>query len=73
MSPSTFLASRRSLALLIMTLVACVYLLSISKVAQADEHVFKDKVAVITGTSHGLGRELALLAAAKEMKLVTFG
>lgn len=70
MSPSTLLASRRSLALLIMTLVACVYLLSISKVAQADEHVFKDKVAVITGTSHGLGRELALLAAAKEMKLV---
>ncbi|SDU25562.1 SDR family NAD(P)-dependent oxidoreductase [Halopseudomonas salegens] len=70
MSSIRWLASRRSLALLVMSVVACIYLLSVSKPAQADEHVFKDKVAIITGTSYGLGRELALLAAAKEMKLV---
>tara|TARA_R110000824_G_scaffold4480_7_gene21637 strand:- start:30340 stop:31128 length:789 start_codon:yes stop_codon:yes gene_type:complete len=38
--------------------------------AQADDSVFEGKVAVITGSSYGLGRELALLGAAEGMKLV---
>lgn len=37
---------------------------------QADESDFKGKVAVITGSSNGLGKELALLAASEGMKLV---
>ncbi|WOD11934.1 SDR family NAD(P)-dependent oxidoreductase [Pseudomonas sp. NyZ704] len=38
--------------------------------AQAQDSPFDDKVAVITGSSYGLGRELALLGAAEGMKLV---
>ncbi|MFD1700792.1 SDR family NAD(P)-dependent oxidoreductase [Halopseudomonas phragmitis] len=38
--------------------------------AQADSPAFKDKVAVVTGSSYGLGRELALLGASEGMKLV---
>ncbi|SDR71741.1 Short-chain dehydrogenase [Halopseudomonas xinjiangensis] len=38
--------------------------------ARAQDNPFRDKVAVITGTSYGLGRELALLAAKNDMKLV---
>ena len=38
--------------------------------ARAQDNPFADKVAVITGTSYGLGRELALLAAKNDMKLV---
>lgn len=38
--------------------------------ARAQDNLFADKVAVITGTSYGLGRELALLAAKSDMKLV---
>jgi len=39
-------------------------------VAAADEAAMRDKVAVITGTSYGLGRELALLGSKHGMKLV---
>ncbi|MFO7705751.1 MAG: SDR family NAD(P)-dependent oxidoreductase [Halopseudomonas sp.] len=38
--------------------------------AQAQESAFDGKVAVITGSSYGLGRELALLGASEGMKLV---
>lgn len=38
--------------------------------AHAQDSPFDDKVAVITGSSYGLGRELALLGAAEGMKLV---
>jgi len=38
--------------------------------ANAQDAGMRDKVAIITGTSHGLGRELALLGAKNGMKLV---
>lgn len=38
--------------------------------AQANEAAMRDKVALITGTSYGLGRELALLGSKHGMKLV---
>lgn len=38
--------------------------------AQAQDSAFDGKVAVITGSSYGLGRELALLGASEGMKLV---
>lgn len=38
--------------------------------AEANEAAMRDKVAVITGTSYGLGRELALLGSKHGMKLV---
>lgn len=36
----------------------------------AEESAMRGKVAIITGTSHGLGRELALLGAKEGMRLV---
>lgn len=45
-------------------------LLMVAGQARAQDNPFTDKVAVITGTSYGLGRELALLAAKNGMKLV---
>ncbi|HSG88418.1 MAG TPA: SDR family oxidoreductase [Pseudomonadales bacterium] len=55
-------------------LVAALSLLLLAALAPslraADEDPFVGRVAVITGTSSGLGRELAEIAAAREMRLV---
>lgn len=71
MTASVFPAhSRRTCIQMVMFLsVLLAGLFSVTQ-AQADDSVFEGKVAVITGSSYGLGRELALLGAAEGMKLV---
>lgn len=52
--------------------VVSVLILSFTPVASADHHedAYEDRVIVITGTSSGLGRELAVIAIDRGMRLV---
>ncbi|WP_218572976.1 SDR family oxidoreductase [Pseudomonas sp. gcc21] len=67
-SPSMVVTGRWVPAFFI-SLVLSLYLL-VPGSAQAEEAAMRGKVAVITGSSHGLGRELALLGAKEGMRLV---
>ncbi len=69
-SRSTFRADSRSWLALCAGLALTMMALTLSLPAQADESEMRGKVAVITGTSYGLGRELALLGSKHGMKLV---
>ena len=59
-----------TLALSLAALMTITHVQAQETAPKPGEDQFKDKVAVITGTSYGLGRELALLAAKHGMKLV---
>lgn len=50
--------------------VTCIAWTLLGATVVADEDPYQGKVALITGTSSGLGLELAKLAADKDMKLV---
>lgn len=52
------------------TLLSISMLFSMRATAQANDGPYRGKVAIITGSSSGLGAELAKLAAEKQMKLV---
>jgi short-subunit dehydrogenase len=64
------LAPRLQLGLAGYAVALMLALMLVAAPARAQDNPFTDKVAVITGTSYGLGRELALLAAKNDMKLV---
>jgi short-subunit dehydrogenase len=59
---------RLALAFVVTLLMASTTLFSVQAIA--EESAMRGKVAVITGTSYGLGRELALLGSKQGMKLV---
>jgi short-subunit dehydrogenase len=59
---------RLALAVVVTLLMASTTLFSVQAIA--EESAMRGKVAVITGTSYGLGRELALLGSKQGMKLV---
>src|SRR5690349_5784632 len=53
----------------LLRIVCSLATLTFAFVAHANDE-YQGKVAVITGSSHGLGMELAIIAADKKMKLV---
>lgn len=70
MATATLDTRRWSAVLLAALATLMVIALTAARPALAEPAVFKDKVAVITGSSYGLGRELTLLAADYGMPLV---